>query len=311
MNNNYIIYLDKQFNVQPQTSERAVKYYQLLSENKQELLLNTSRVLVVKNEEITYSTEIYEMGYLLLVNVRTQENDNKIVKDKFYFLGEMCASIIHDINNPLNIAITSCELTKYELEESNFSSKPAILDYINKTEESLTLITDIVDGVLSFCRQGQKSTKLVNLVDLIKKTSSFLKGNLQKKNIRFNLLFENGDDFNIKCYDNLMVQVVANLLKNSIEAVENEEPLNRWIEISLIKQPSEIIIRVTDGGCINPKTALRVFEPLFTTKHQKQGTGLGLPFCKQIMEAHGGGIKINYQFKNTTFDLNIPLIINS
>lgn len=272
--------------------------------------LETSKtyLIKIKDEEFSYSMEVYEKGYLFIINVKErQENCTGAVENKFSFLGEMTAGIIHDINNPLNSAITSFEIIKYEIGDLPLEHQPKLLDYINKTEQSLTLITEIVDGVLSFCRQGSKSLKLVNLADLAKKTTSFFKGNLDKKGIRLKIFCEFPELFNTYCYDNLMVQLLTNLLKNSMEAIENDSPLEKWIELILIREHENIIIRVKDGGTIDPKIISKVFQPMFTTKQSSQGTGLGLPFCKQIIEAHAGEIKVNPDFLNTTFEIKFPI----
>jgi signal transduction histidine kinase len=108
------------------------------------------------------------------------------------------------------------------------------------------------------------------------------------------------NDITVKCDSNKMQRVFANMIQNSLQALGNDGGI---ITIQATQENNRITIEIKDTGPGIPDEFLsRVFEPLFTTK--KDGTGLGLPICKKIIEDHYGVISV----KNnpTTFTITIP-----
>jgi len=111
-------------------------------------------------------------------------------------------------------------------------------------------------------------------------------------------LEEKGIDFTISARDDIIVyvdprlmrQVVLNLLKNAVEA----QPEGGFVEIEMEHGEAGVEIRIFNGGELPSKEELqRLLEPYFTTK--SKGTGIGLPFSKRIVNAHGGDLSISIE----------------
>ncbi|MEA1956646.1 MAG: HAMP domain-containing sensor histidine kinase, partial [Campylobacterota bacterium] len=108
---------------------------------------------------------------------------------------------------------------------------------------------------------------------------------------------------------NELTQVMINLIKNSIDAFENNKIIVREISIKTKIDNGFVFIEIQDNaGGIEKENIEKIFEPYFTTKHQSSGTGLGLFMSKMICEQGlDGYIDVMSIKKFTTFKIKIPL----
>jgi C4-dicarboxylate-specific signal transduction histidine kinase len=90
----------------------------------------------------------------------------------------------------------------------------------------------------------------------------------------------------------MIEQVVVNLVRNALEAMQESPASRRTVTISTLPaEPGMLAVTVADAGpCLGPEAAARIFEPFFTTK--PDGMGLGLNICRSIVEAHGGRLTV-------------------
>ena len=126
--------------------------------------------------------------------------------------------------------------------------------------------------------------------------------NFLNKDIQINYKMEN---IQISGYETELIQVLINILNNSKDALEllNDEKL---IFIDIFMENKKAIIEIKDNaGGIDEEIMDKVFEPYFTTKHQSQGTGIGLFMCKEIINKHMNG-QLNlsnksFEYKNKIY----------
>lgn len=237
------------------------------------------------------------------------KQSDKLHIDRLMLIGEMASGIIHDINNPLSIAIASIELTKFNLEdlksEENSENIDKVLKYINNIELSLSRIAEISESVrvLSYKDQSNQMSD-INLILLLKDVNSFCKS----------FLYANEIDLTISCDQNICIkgnrtmltQLFVNLVKNANDAILNSDVFNKWISIDAGTEDSFVVIKITDGGSgIPSEIAEKIFDSFFTTKALGVGTGLGLGLCKQIVEHHNGTLNYNKDNSNTQFIIKI------
>ena len=98
------------------------------------------------------------------------------------------------------------------------------------------------------------------------------------------------EDISITNLDNELIQVMMNLLNNARDILSTTDIKKKLIFVTIYKKDNNITISVKDnGGGINNKIINKVFEPYFTTKHQSQGTGIGLYMCQEIITKHMDG----------------------
>lgn len=171
--------------------------------------------------------------------------------------------------------------------ESNTELSASVSELLN--------ITSHIQEILSIQRQfvvgheGQHQRKPVNLVNIINDCRAMLLASLEKKQIKLHANVGPGS-FVIKGDQTKLMQVILNVLKNSVEAIDMELD-EKHINITLQANTDIIELKVKDNGKgFSPETGARLFERGFTTK--SNGTGLGLYNCRSIIESHAGAFNI-------------------
>ncbi len=206
-------------------------------------------------------------------------------KEKLAVIGQMAASIAHDIKNPL----ASIELLIPLLYDEN---KKEIVDNITI---SIKRINDIVNNTLLFTKtiinkpERFKSTEFADEIELE------IYAHTKTKNIEFE---KHVEDFFIVTDKNLLKRAVVNLLVNALEAAKSR------VELRVYKNKSKIVFEIIDDGeGIGKKEQEHIFEPFYTNK--KNGTGLGLSIVAKAVRIIEGKLEFKSSKKGTKFKITI------
>ncbi|NDB88222.1 MAG: sensor histidine kinase [Thaumarchaeota archaeon] len=246
--------------------------------------------------------EIGQLGQKLQAMVISFKNSLQIERDlivaqeklkaeKLRAIGELSARIAHDLRNPLSVIKNVSDLIKLQYPTSDQKLK----DHFAKMDTSIQRISHQIDDVLDFVRTTPLEKRISSLKEII--TSSISDMEIPK-GIKIELP---QNDEKIDCDDVKLRTVFSNLILNAIQAMEGEGT----VSVKITGYTKHVVIEVIDSGPGIPDNLLdKIFEPLFTTK--QQGTGLGLPSCKNIIEQHGG--TISAKNKPTTFTMSLPRI---
>ncbi len=135
------------------------------------------------------------------------------------------------------------------------------------------------------------------------KSLQFLKSKLINRDIE---VIINMSDKVIYSYENGLIQALINIFSNSVDALEKIKD-NRYIFITKFSDEYYNIIKIKDtAGGINPRIIFKVFDPYFTTKHQSQGTGIGLYMTREIIVKHlNGTIEVansSFEYKDNYYE---------
>jgi len=211
-------------------------------------------------------------------------------------LGQLAAEITHEIKNPLMmIGGFAQQLIRAISNEKHLKKLNVITDEVKRLEN---LLTDL----RKFHLPKTIASKKVNIRGLLQEIFSLVKEDCEEKNIQTELNIDNKAPF-VEGDKSRLKQVFLNLVKNSIEAMENGG--NLWVQTRL--SGDQVEITVADEGCgIAEQDREKIFSPFFTTK--KHGTGLGLSISKRIIEEHKGSsfsLK-SEKGKGTAFKINLP-----
>jgi PAS domain S-box-containing protein len=211
-------------------------------------------------------------------------------------MGEMISMIAHQWRQPLasiaSIAVTmklKIALSKFDLTTQNGIDE--FLKYINNevddVENLVQMLTNTIDDFRNFYKPD-KEFAYTTIDSPIKKVLSILKPQLEQENIILNIEYLSTKNTNI--YENEMVQVFLNILKNSLDNFQEKKTENPTINIKTEDIIGKVIVSICDnGGGINEDIISFIFDPYFSTKKNKNGTGLGLYMSKTIVEQHHQG----------------------
>jgi two-component system NtrC family sensor kinase len=209
------------------------------------------------------------------------------LSEKLAAMGELLAGVAHELNNPLAIVTGHTTL----LERS--TSDPAVRARAAKIQDAAERCARIVKNFLALSRQHPPERDAVDLNLLVRETAEILGYPLRVDNIRLSLRL--AADLPIITGDrHQLQQVLVNLMTNGHHAMrEVTGPHILTIETAFDAADGRVELSVTDTGPgVSRDVEARMFEPFFTTKPVGQGTGLGLPICRGLVENHGGTIAL-------------------
>ncbi len=242
-----------------------------------------SRAIPLKNA----NGEIIEwFGTASDVTERKRTEDALLRSEKLATLGRLAATIAHEINNPLEAVTNTLYLARV-----NAGDPGSVLQFLDMADDELKRIAHITRQTLGFYRESSAPTA-VSIDTVLDAATNLLQAKIKAKRARIEKQY--AIDQQVAAVPGELRQVFSNLLANSLDAIEEQGTIK--LRISKLKSASNgrsrIRVTVADNGRgIDAATLPRIFEPLFTTK-EATGSGLGLWVSKQIIEKHGGSIRV-------------------
>lgn len=223
---------------------------------------------------------------------------------KMAALGEATADIAHEINHPLGVIQMMSEQLQDALQNMTMNYD-VIFQASEKIEEACQFATQLIRSLRLFARDHTNDKmKSFPIQFIIRETLSLFSEKFTSRGIRVHFS-EVEPDLQAECRLTQMMQVVLNLLNNSVDALENVT--EKWIRINIQDLNQMIEISITDSGSgIHQDLRSQIFQRFFTTKPILIGTGLGLSISKEIIEAHQGKIFLNHESENTCFVIQLP-----
>ena len=256
-------------------------------------------------------------NYKKEINKNIQEKDEytKLLnqQSKMASIGEMIGNIAHQWRQPLTVVSMSANSMKadIDLDEIKIDSFARdIREIITQTE----YLSNTIEDFRNFFSNSNEITKF-NLAKVIEKTLSLIDVQFKRHDIEIIVNIENTDVVGIY---NEFIQVLINILNNSKDAFEQTNfKADRFIFINL-EVNSHITLTIKDNaGGIEESIINKVLEPYITTKHQSQGTGIGLYMTNEIITKHMNGEifvdNVVYKYKNiehqgASFTIKLPLL---
>jgi two-component system NtrC family sensor kinase len=259
--------------------------------------------LALRNAELHEIQIKYSSQLEVMVEAKTEElksaQEMLIRSEKLASIGELAASIAHEINNPLQ----PIRINLGDMLEDIQNNIPIDIRAIQITQESVERIRRIVNQLLDFAGKRSNSTAEMELLDVGKIIETVVSLNhkfFEKEGMQIKLNIPTG----LPMYGNKdqLEQVFMNLVLNAQAAMQRGGILEvkGWIN------KDEIITQFSDTGCgIPPEQINKVFDPFFSTK--VNGTGLGLFVSYGIIQNHNGTIEVDSKVnKGTVFTIRLP-----
>jgi len=230
---------------------------------------------------------------------KTKE-DLFVVQSRMAAMGEMLTNIAHQWKQPLNtisLCASSLQLD-LELKPKNYEEEFPI--YINHIIDSVKYMSTTIEDFQDYLKPNKLETCFY-LKETFKKVEKLIDIQCKTNNIT---IIKNITNTNFCSYQNELIQVILNILKNSIDELIKKEDLDKYIFIDVYNKDKDIIIEIKDNaGGIDPSIINLIFNPYFSTKKDK-GTGIGLYMSKQIIENLNGKIEVDnsiYFYNNINY----------
>ncbi|MGR3317216.1 MAG: ATP-binding protein [Candidatus Anammoxibacter sp.] len=228
---------------------------------------------------------------------------------KLASLGRLSAGMIHEINNPLNFVFSSLHVLHKEQKFVSGERQPKYNRALQTIEDGLQRVKHIVSDLRGFTHSHQGEFTHVALHEAVKITLRFLSDEVNKNNIQMEVSVP--DDHMVWGNKNQLIQVLLNLLQNSVDACmaktfEHGLPM---ISVKSNVQEGHIKLIIRDNGeGIAEENIDKILDPFFTTKDVGQGMGLGLSICYRIVQQHSGHINVRSELGEfTEVSLELPV----
>jgi C4-dicarboxylate-specific signal transduction histidine kinase len=238
-----------------------------------------------------------------------------LIQSKSAIMGEMLEMVAHQWRQPLTaigmisnnmlFSIVLAESENEELDKKLFENE---LEDINK---QVRYLSDTIDDFRNFFKES-KSKQEFFIEEAIDKGVSLLRKQFEQSSIVIEIK-NRCEQTLLYTYKNELTQVLLNILHNSKDAFDSNDMKNKTILIDCAKDDKNIIIKIEDNaGGIPEDVIFKMFEPYFSTKKEKNGTGLGLYMSKIIINRHlEGNIFAKNIDNGASFTIEIPIKIKN
>ena len=233
------------------------------------------------------------------LEIEKQQKDELLYQQsKMAAMGEMIGNIAHQWRQPLSTISTASTGTKLQ-KEMNCLSDEDLYSALTSINNSAQYLSKTIDDFRDFFNPSNNKVTEFDISDAISKTLNLVKAQFVAKDIE---IIQNIEEYKINSIENELIQVLVNLLNNARDALDVTENQRRLIFINTYSKDNILYLEIQDNAKGIPEDIIdRIFEPYFTTKHQSQGTGIGLYMSKEIVEKHLNG-KLIVSNKEYVFD---------
>lgn len=261
---------------------------------------------IIRQKFSNYKNEIEQY-----VEENKKQSELLSQRTKLVAMGEMIENIAHQWRQPLSLITTASSGIKLQ-KEMGMLDDEKLDEAVDTIGNSATFLTETIDDFRDFFKPDKQQIKF-NLQNSLERTFNLLQSKIKNRDIE---VIKNVEDIVIENYERELIQVLLNVIKNAIDALEQKEG-KKYIFVDIYKENDFVIIKIKDNaGGISKDIIGRIFEPYFTTKHKAQGTGIGLYMSEEIITRHMNGellvenstyIYEDETFTGALFTIKIPI----
>jgi two-component system nitrogen regulation sensor histidine kinase NtrY len=291
----------------------AIKFSSRFFRSINNLILASSNIgkgnLDTKVPEIKTDIELETLNknFNSMIDRLKSQQEKLLLTERHEAWENVARKLAHEIKNPLTpIQLTIDRLkTKYE-NSIDDNEKENFKNYLKTIIKQIKQIENLVNEFSDFARMPKPILQNCNIIKIIENNISLLRE--LDENISIKLNYKNYELF-LKCDADQISRVFLNLIKNSIESIQEKSQKNgeftKIIDIEIINKNDYITTNITDNGTGFQKENIKnIIKPYFTTK--RAGSGLGLSIVNKIINDHNGSIKFNSNNNGAKVEITLP-----
>lgn len=237
-----------------------------------------------KNLQLKIEKEIK----LKLIKEREANEKERILahQSKHASMGEMIGNIAHQWRQPLT-ELSSILINMQLHFERNKLTKEKFDTKTHEANEQIVFMSKTIDDFRNFFSSG-KQKETIHISEIINSVSNLMCASLKNNNIKYNVDIK--DDFRVYCYPNEISQAFLNIISNAKDIILEKSVQHASISIVTYHKDEKSVVSIEDNaGGIQVSPIDKIFEPYFSTKQAKSGTGIGLYMTKTIIEKNNNG----------------------
>ncbi len=262
----------------------------------------------VPNIETDEEIKILNDNFNNMIDRLKKQQQRLLVTERYSAWESVARKLAHEIKNPLTPIQLSIDRLKEKYSDKLSDQKKEFNNYLETINRQIFDIKKLVNEFSDFARMPSPILKKINIQDVLQRALSFYKMSDNKTSFIYNQ--SKNIDFLIKGDSEQLYRVFINLIKNSLEAIEEKKQKNAnlqgKINVEIIKNNEYIVIKMQDNGA-GFADIKNITKPYFTTK--KDGTGLGLPIVTKIINEHNGDINFVKKSEGAEIIISLPNII--
>lgn len=237
-------------------------------------------------------------------NLRLQRSD------RLASLGQLAASVAHEINNPIFGVLNLSSLIQRIIREDGIPPDriAEVRKHVDRIVDETARVGRIVADLLAFSRRSKPQHSKTDINAVVHSTLGIIGHKLKLMDVELQLCLADALPV-IFCDASQMQQVLINIIMNGAEACQGKNGAAVRIISCYDVKAASIVLQVSDNGDgIPPENLSKIFDPFFTTKEEGKGVGLGLAVVYGIVQSHHGDIEVKSDPKaGTTFTVTLPV----
>lgn len=263
------------------------KEIELIKKDKSQIYANITANTIYFNQRHSIIALIKDITELKRMGEERKKHEKIFLQQsRLAAMGEMISMIAHQWRQPLSTISTISANLQIAI-EMNTIEQNALSKSLNEINTQTQYLSKTINDFRDFFNPNKLETATL-LCDIVEKATSIISKTLHMNGIKLNTSCELNAP--ILTHPNELVQVLLNIIKNANDAHIKAKKENQYINIKGYETKEEQIIEISDNaGGIDEKIICNIFDPYFTTKDEKNGTGLGLYISKIIIETHCNG----------------------
>ena len=236
-----------------------------------------------------------------------KQQDKLLVAERYSAWESVARKLAHEIKNPLTPIQLSIDSLKEKYSDQLKDKSKSFDNYLSTINRQIKDIEKLVNEFSDFARMPSPILKKINISKVLERAVEFYK--MSDKNLNLIVIKDKKQNFNINGDSDQLYRVFLNLIKNSIEAIDEKKQKDKnfqgKIVVEIDRNNEYIVIKMLDNGP-GFNDIKSITKPYYTTK--KDGTGLGLPIVSKIINEHNGDVNFTKKTTGAGIEIYLPAI---